>query len=103
MGRLERDKKKLKRQRLFDIQLKGQKVIGRKALALSQQSEPKETKWKECWLGSMNGKILRKRHPTGHGTKSVSSCEELKSDSIKILRPIRLHLMLHIEEKFQSM
>ena len=39
----------------------------------------------------------------GHGTKSVSSCEELKLDSIKILRPIKLHLMLHIEEKFQSM
>ena len=34
---LERDKKKLKRQPLFDIQLKDQKVKGRKAQALSQQ------------------------------------------------------------------
>ena len=34
---LERDKKELKRQRLFDIQQIGQKVIGRKARALSQQ------------------------------------------------------------------
>ena len=52
---LERDKKKLKRQRLFDIQLKGQKVIGRKAQALSQQvSMTKTFKYKSQMYWHIN-------------------------------------------------
>merc|ERR1712117_339355 len=93
MGRrkmsLERDKKKLKRLRLFDIQLKGQKVIGRKALALSQQPQRKQDQLKE---NSQEDLLLLMQQLLQFKSKEGAPQERL----LRNLHPRYLELLLQV-------